>query len=222
MKIHRRSSGCRWPARTSVRRLCRRCSAIAQYGNIGFYPVYLMIFAVLMIVLVWAVYEGAGKEGVRKLGSASEGVRGGKPPACDSVPSMAARNPFPGLDVPTSARIGTCRPMGRSHFSFDGERKVCKRKPAARHYGKKASTAHFDGGARNVARDLVGQITPTLVRAPVLAFFRRQNGRAFFPSLPNAALLPPQLALGILKKVQVADASLRLGWACSAKAEERK
>ena len=27
---------------------------------------------------------------------------------------------------------GTCRPMGRSHFSFDGERKVCKRKPAAR------------------------------------------------------------------------------------------
>ena len=56
--------------------------------------------------------------------------------------------------------------------------------------GKKASTAHFDGGARNVARDLVGQITPTLVRAPVLAFFRRQNGRAFFPSLPNAALLP--------------------------------
>ena len=115
---------------------------------------------------------------------------------------------------------GTCRPMGRSHFSFDGERKVCKRKPAARHSrggprryapwasvcgalwavldlgslrlpaGKKASTAHFDGGARNVARNLVGQITPTLVRAPVLAFFRRQNGRAFFPSLPNAALLP--------------------------------
>ena len=123
--------------------------------------------------------------------------------------------------------------MGRSHFSFDGERKVCKRKPAARHSrggprryapwasvcgalwavldlgslrspaGKKASTAHFDGGARNVARDLVGQITPTLVRAPVLTFFRRQNGRAFFPSLPNAALLPPQLALGILRKCRL-------------------
>ena len=51
---------------------------------------------------------------------------------------------------------GTCRPMGRSHFSFDGERKVCKRKPAARHYGKKAFIAHFDGGARNVARNGVG------------------------------------------------------------------
>ena len=115
---------------------------------------------------------------------------------------------------------GTCRPMGRSHFSFDGERKVCKRKPAARHsrggprrYApwasvcgspmgcprprfaaltrrEKALIAHFDGGARNVARNLVGELPPTFARAPVLPFFRRQNGRAFFPSLPNAALLP--------------------------------
>ena len=59
--------------------------------------------------------------------------------------------------------------------------------------GKKASIAHFAGGARNVARNLVGQITPTLMRAPVLAFFRRQNGRAFFPSLPIAALLRRRL-----------------------------
>ena len=28
------------------------------------------------------------------------------------------------------------------------------------------------------------------MRAPVLTFFRRQNGRAFFPALPNAAQLP--------------------------------
>ena len=83
-----------------------------------------------------------------------------------------------------------CSPMGRSHFSFDGERKVCKRKPAARHYGKKPFIAHFDGGARNVARNFVGELPPTFARAPVLPFFRRQNGRAFFPSLPNAALLP--------------------------------
>ena len=85
---------------------------------------------------------------------------------------------------------GTCRPMGRSHFSFGGERKVCKRKPAARHYGKKPFIAHFDGGARNVARNFVGELPPTFARAPMLPFFHRQNGRAFFPSLPNAALLP--------------------------------
>ena len=44
------------------------------------------------------------------------------------------RNPQPpvGIDAPTPARIGTCRPKGRSHFSFGGDRKVCKRKPAAR------------------------------------------------------------------------------------------
>ena len=65
-------------------------------------------------------------------------------------------------------------------------------KESQRHgdYGKKPFTAHFDGGARNVARNLVGELPPTFARAPVLPFFRRQNGRAFFPSLPNAALLP--------------------------------
>ena len=56
--------------------------------------------------------------------------------------------------------------------------------------GKKPFIAHFDGGARNVARNFVGELPPTFARAPVLPFFRRQNGRAFFPSLPNAALLP--------------------------------
>ena len=56
--------------------------------------------------------------------------------------------------------------------------------------GKKPFNAHFDGGARNVARNLVGQLTPSPVRAPVLTFFRRQNERAFFPSLPIAARLP--------------------------------
>ena len=40
--------------------------------------------------------------------------------------------PCGGPDAPTSARSRACVPMGRSHFSFDGERKVCKRKPAAR------------------------------------------------------------------------------------------
>ena len=48
------------------------------------------------------------------------------------APAGAYSLPQEGNDAPTTARIGTCRPMGRSHFSFDGERKVCKRKPAAR------------------------------------------------------------------------------------------
>ena len=69
--------------------------------------------------------------------------------------------------------------------------------------GKKASIAHFAGGARNVARIKVGELSPSFVRAPVLAFFRRQNRRAFFPSLPIAALLRCQLGGGGAEIVQV-------------------
>ena len=81
-----------------------------------------------------------------------------------------------------------CRPEG-AVLSFEAKEST---KESTRHgdYGKKASIAHFDGGARNVARNGVGQLSPTSVRAPVLALFRRQTGRAFFPPLPIAALLP--------------------------------
>ena len=52
-----------------------------------------------------------------------------------------------------------CRPEGGSTF-FRSERKY-QRKQAARHYGKKAFIAHFAGGARNVARNGVGQLSHT-------------------------------------------------------------
>ena len=48
-----------------------------------------------------------------------------------------------GSDAPTPARIGTGRPKGRSHFSFGGERKVCKRKPAARRLREKGFYCPF-------------------------------------------------------------------------------
>ena len=88
-----------------------------------------------------------------------EGVHraSGKPRASIGMRQFCHENfPCGGLTRRLRRGSGTCRPMGRSHFSFDGERKVCKRKPAARHYGKKAFIAHFDGGARNVARNGVG------------------------------------------------------------------
>ena len=62
-----------------------------------------------------------------------------------------------GPDAPTPARIGTGRPKGCSHFSFGGERKVCKRKPAARRLREKALYCPFlKEGVRNVARSTVG------------------------------------------------------------------
>ena len=205
------------------------------------------------------------------------------------------------IDAPTTARIGTYRPMGRSHFSFDGERKVCKRKPAARRlqrrptslcavgFGlrepngwtprinsghpipalrpeqsdhvpwadcpqglssstgcpvshsslpvallashppcgslwaapkaplgprfpsgqfaaltrrKKASIAHFDGGARNVARNGVGQLSPAFgVRS--CSPFPPSKWAGLFPSAAYRRSAPPQLALTRLNQCKL-------------------
>ena len=94
-----------------------------------------------------------------------------------------------GPDAPTPARIGTCRPKGRSHFSFGGERKVCKRKPAARRLREKGFYCPFwRRGSRCRAQRSWPAYACYRARSE-LAFFRRQNGRAFFPPLPIAALL---------------------------------
>ena len=101
------------------------------------------------------------------------------------------RKPLPpaGIDAPTPARIGTGRPMGRSHFSFGGERKVCKRKPAARRLREKGFYCPFwRRGSLCRAQRSWPAYAYSRARSE-LAFFRRQNGRAFFPPLPIAALL---------------------------------
>ena len=94
------------------------------------------------------------------------------------------------IDAPTPARIGTGRPKGRSHFSFGGERKVCKRKPAARRLREKGFYCPF-WRRGSLCRAQRSWPAYACYRArSELAFFRRQNGRAFFPPLPIAALLP--------------------------------
>ena len=103
-----------------------------------------------------------------------------------------------GLDAPTPARIGTCRPKGRSHFSFGGERKVCKRKPAARRLREKALYCPFlKEGVRNVARSMVKLPTWTFVRARAHSFPLSKRAR-LFPSAAYRRSAPPQSAWGIL------------------------
>ena len=107
-----------------------------------------------------------------------------------------SNSPLRGNDAPTPARIGTGRPMGRSHFSFGGERKVCKRKPAARRLREKALYCPFlKEGVRNVARSIVGEITPTFVRARAHSFPLSKRAR-LFPSAAYRRSAPPQLAAG--------------------------
>ena len=110
------------------------------------------------------------------------------------------RIPMPrvGIDAPTPARIGTCRPMGRSHFSFGGERKVCKRKPAARRLREKALYCPFlKEGVRNVARSMVKLPTFTFVRARAHSNPLSKRAR-LFPSAAYRRSAPPQLAVGRL------------------------
>ena len=110
------------------------------------------------------------------------------------------RNPLPpvGPDAPTPARIGTGRPKGRSHFSFGGERKVCKRKPEARRLREKALYCPFlKEGVRNVARSMAKLPTLTFVRARAHSFPLSKRAR-LFPSAAYRRSAPPQLAWGKL------------------------
>ena len=131
----------------------------------------------------------------------SEGGAGGRaesPPACSAERNLCrGSSPLAGPDAPTPARIGTCRPMGRSHFSFGGERKVCKRKPAARRLREKALYCPFlKEGVRNVARSIVGRPTFTFVRARAHSFPLSKRAR-LFPSAAYRRSAPAQSAWGI-------------------------
>ena len=96
-----------------------------------------------------------------------------------------------------------CSPMGRSHFSFGGERKVCKRKPAARRLREKALYCPFlKEGVRNVARSTVGLPTFTFVRARAHSYPLSKRAR-LFPSAAYRRSASPQVALGRLNQCKL-------------------
>ena len=78
----------------------------------------------------------AGARSFRQTTSGAHGSAG----RADCLPrgkpfdAPAGAYPCPRWGLTRRLRRGrrACSPMGRSHFSFGGERKVCKRKPAAR------------------------------------------------------------------------------------------
>ena len=134
------------------------------------------------------------------------------------APAGAYPCPRVGPDAPTTARIGTCRPMGRSHFSFDGERKVCKRKPAARRLREKALYCPFlKEGVRNVARRIVGELTHTFVRARAHSYPLSKRARLF----PSAAYHRPRPRGRRRAYTSLAgwNVTMWLGYFCNAKEE---
>ena len=74
--------------------------------------------------------------------------------------NLVIRTPSLELDAPTTARVVGLPPRGGEVLSFEAKEST---KESTRHgdSGKKASIAHFDGGARNVARNEAGQLTHT-------------------------------------------------------------
>ncbi|MDY3243913.1 MAG: hypothetical protein SOX38_08285, partial [Candidatus Limiplasma sp.] len=91
-----------------------------------------------------------------------------------------------------------------------GERKVYKRKPAARRLREKALYCPFlKEGVRNVARSTVGLPTFTFVRARAHSFPLSKRAR-LFPSAAYRRSAPPQLAWGILTSCGL-KGFLRLG-----------
>ena len=81
-----------------------------------------------------------------------------------------------------------CRPEWGSTF-FRSERKY-QRKHAARRLREKGFDCPFCRRGSQCRAQWSGPAFTYGRGALVLAFFRRQNGRAFFPPLPIAALLP--------------------------------
>ena len=115
-----------------------------------------------------------------------------------SAPAGAIPGPRWGLTRRLRREGRACSPMGRSHFSFGGERKVCKRKPAARRLREKALYCPFlKEGVRNVARSMVKLPTFTFVRARAHSFPLSKRAR-LFPSAAYRRSAPPQLARGRL------------------------
>ena len=127
----------------------------------------------------------------------------GKPPACSDRQQLCRKQiPLVGIDAPTPARIGTGRPKGRSHFSFDGERKVCKRKPAARRLQRRPTSLRT--AAKPCATLVLGYalhgLRPFLalvgLRPPLVVGFVLREPNGWMPRIysghPIPALRPEQ------------------------------
>ena len=124
------------------------------------------------------------------------------------APASAYPFPAGGNDAPTTARTVGPPPRGGQYF-LSKRKKVPKKAsgtatPEAAHVamrrglrsagalravldlgslrspaGKKPFTAHFDGGARYVARSMIGQISPAIRRAPNSPFSAVKMGGPF-------------------------------------------
>ena len=93
----------------------------------------------------------------------------------------AGANPCPrrGLTRRLRRGLGLAVPRGAHTFLSVAKEKCAKESQRHGDSGKKASNAHFDGGARYVARSRVGQLTHAIVRARSSPFSAVKMGGPF-------------------------------------------
>ena len=111
-----------------------------------------------------------------------EGVQGasGKPPASMTRDNFAvSKFPWLGLTRRLRRGLGLAVPRGAHTFLSAAKEKCAKESQRHGDSGKKASIAHFGGGARYVARSRVGQLTHAIVRARSSPFSAVKMGGPF-------------------------------------------
>ena len=98
-----------------------------------------------------------------------------------SAPAGAYPCPAPrwGLTRRLRRELGLAVPWGAHTFLSVAKEKCAKESQRHGDSGKKASIAHFDGGARYVARSRVGQLTHAIVRARSSPFSAVKMGGPF-------------------------------------------
>ena len=99
----------------------------------------------------------------------------GKPPVRPQAQTPARW----GLTRRLRRELGLAVPRGAHTFLSVAKEKCAKESQRHGDSGKKAFTAHFDGGARYVARSIVDQLTPTIVRARSSPFSAVKMGGPF-------------------------------------------
>ena len=113
----------------------------------------------------------------------SEGGAGGRAeshPACIIGNNVTVSNsPGRGLTRRLRRGLGLAVPWGVHTFLSVAKEKCAKESQRHGDSGKKASIAHFGGGARYVARSGVDQLTPTIVRTRSSPFSAVKMGGPF-------------------------------------------
>ena len=94
--------------------------------------------------------------------------------------NFAVRNPpWRGMTRRLRRGLGLAVPRGAHTFLSVAKEKCAKESQRHGDSGKKASIAHFDGGARYVARSGVGELTHAIVRARSSPFSAVKMGGPF-------------------------------------------